>query len=73
MSAEAAIVTSLLETGGPTVAAVAVLWYRMNRLEQRVDDRLRGMWEPGPPPDGREARWREKWSMADGGDQDPPS
>lgn len=34
------LVTALLEQGGPTVAAVGILWWRINKLEQRFSDRL---------------------------------
>lgn len=34
------LLESLLEQGGPLVGAVAVLWWRMNKLEQRFSARL---------------------------------
>lgn len=34
------VVTALLEQGGPTVAAVAILWWRLNKLEDRFSGRL---------------------------------
>lgn len=34
------LVSALLEQGGPTVAVVAILWWRMNKLEARFSARL---------------------------------
>lgn len=34
------LLSALLEQGGPTVAAVAILWWRLNKLEQRFSSRL---------------------------------
>lgn len=34
------LLTALLEQGGPTVAAVGVLWWRLNKLEDRFSARL---------------------------------
>lgn len=34
------LLAALLEQGGPTVAAVAILWWRMNKLEERFSARL---------------------------------
>lgn len=34
------LVAVLLEQGGPTVAVVAALWYRMNVLENRLSRRV---------------------------------
>lgn len=34
------LLSALLEQGGPTVAAVAILWWRLNKLEDRFSDRL---------------------------------
>lgn len=40
LSLEAELVTALVEQGGPLVGAVAVLWWRMNKLEERFSARL---------------------------------
>lgn len=34
------LVTALLEQGGPTVAAVGILWWRINKLEEQFSDRI---------------------------------
>lgn len=34
------VVTALLEQGGPTVAVVAVLWYRISKLEEHLKSRI---------------------------------
>lgn len=34
------LVAALLEQGGPTLAAVAILWWRLNQLEDRFSSRL---------------------------------
>lgn len=34
------LLTALLEQGGPLVGVVAVLWWRMNKLEERFSARL---------------------------------
>lgn len=34
------LVAALLEQGGPTVAAIGILWWRINKLEERFSARL---------------------------------
>lgn len=41
MTAETAVITAALEAGGPVLGAVAILWYRLQKLEQRINDRFR--------------------------------
>jgi hypothetical protein len=39
------VIVALLEQGGPTALVIGALWYRMNRLEERLQGRVESLEE----------------------------